>query len=165
MRLEVNIQMQGVEELEAALAKLSHKAQNLAPVFHDFGNTLTQGIEESFDGQRSYDGTSWEALKPSTLAYKQKHGGSKILQSGESNLYESIAYNAESNSLTVGVNAYSDDGYPYPLVHQFGTTKAGRAKNTTIPERPFMPIDEDGNVYEEVKEELLELLEEYLSEF
>jgi phage gpG-like protein len=50
-------------------------------------------------------------------------------------------------------------------VHQFGTTKAGRAKNTTIPERPFMPIDEDGNVYEEVKEELLELLEEYLSEF
>ncbi len=163
--MKVNIQLQGIEQLEAALDTLAYKAKNLKPVFHDMGNTITAGIEDSFDNERSYDGTSWEALKPSTLAYKKKHGGSKILQSQDSNLYESIAYEASSNALVVGVNAYSEDGYPYPLVHQFGTDKAGKNKNTEIVKRPFMPIDDNGELYVEVKEELSELLEDYLSDF
>jgi len=162
--MKVNIELQGVEQLEEALDTLVLKAQDLTPVFHDLGNTLTQGIEESFDNERSFDGTSWEALKPSTIAYKAKHGGSKILQSRDSNLYESIAYDASSNSLMVGVNAYSEGGYPYPLVHQFGTKKAGRDKNTEIVARPFMPIGENGEIYSEVKVELLALLKEYLTE-
>jgi len=163
--MKVNIELKGIEQLESTFDALAQKAQNLTPVFHDLGNTLTQGIEDSFDNERSYDGTSWEALKPSTLAYKTKHGASKILQSKDSNLYESIAYEASSNALFVGVNAYSDEGYPYPLVHQFGTNKAGRNKNTEIVARPFMPIDDNGELYVGVKEELLELLEEYLSDF
>ena len=162
--MKVNIDLQGIDQIEKGLDKLVTKAQNLTPVFHDLGNTLTQGIEDSFDNERSYDGTSWEALKPSTLRYKAKHGGSKILQSKDSNLYESITYDASSRSLTVGVNAYSDDGYPYPLVHQFGTDSAGRNKNTEIVARPFMPIKENGELYGKVNVELLELLEDYLSD-
>lgn len=163
--MQVNIEIQGIETLEAALTKLSNKAQNLEPVFHDMGNTLTAGIEESFDNEKSYDGTSWEALSPSTLAYKDKHGGNKILQSKDSNLYESIGFNIDRNSLVVGVNAYSDEGYPYPLVHQFGTDKAGKSGNVTIPARPFMPIDKNGKLYDGVQKELIGLLEDYLSDF
>lgn len=163
--MQINIEMQGIETLEAALTKLSQKAQNLEPVFHDMGNTLTAGIEESFDNEKSYDGTSWEALSPSTLAYKNKHGGNKILQSKDSNLYESIGFNVSAKRLTVGVNAYSEDGYPYALVHQFGTDKAGKSGKVVIPARPFMPIDDNEHVYSSVQEDLLELFEEYLQDF
>jgi phage gpG-like protein len=97
-------------------------------------------------------------LAESTKKYKARHGGSKILQSRDRNLRESTGYHADNDSVIVGVNAYSSKGYPYPIVHQFGS------EDGKIVARPFMPITHDGELYDNVKVEVLDILLEYLGE-
>jgi phage gpG-like protein len=103
-------------------------------------------------------------LAESTKKYKARHGETKILQSRDRNLRESTGYHADNDSVIVGVNAYSSKGYPYPIVHQFGTDKAGRNNDVHIEARSFMPITHDGELYDNVKSEVLDILLEYLGE-
>ncbi len=157
--MNVNIQTQGIEEIEQLLAQISAKAQNLSPIFHDMGNSLSENIEERFDSESDFDGNEWDPLADSTLIAKSKKGkGSNKMLQLDKDLYESIGFYADDISLVVGVNAQAK-GYAYPLVHQFGS------KDGKTPARRFMPIDSDGNLDEGVKEEVLDLLEEFLTSF
>lgn len=154
----INIQVTGADQVDHAIAQLLHKMQNLQKPFGAVGAYLTNIMEESFDSETSPDGHAWHPLADSTKAYKAKHGGSKILQSSGRNLRESTGYNADDMSVIVGVNAYSKDRYPYPIVHQFGT------EDGEIKARPFMPITRDGELYDNVNVEVLDILLGYLGE-
>lgn len=154
----INIQVTGADQVDHAIADLLHKMQNLQKPFSAVGSYLTNIIEESFDSETSPDGHAWHPLADSTKAYKEKYGGSKILQSKDRNTRESIGYSADSDSVIVGVNAYSKDRYPYPIVHQFGT------EDGKIEARPFMPITHDGELYDNAKIEVLDILLGYLGE-
>lgn len=154
----INIQVTGADQVDHAIAQLLDKMQNLQKPFSAVGSYLTNIMEESFDSETSPDGHAWHPLADSTKAYKEKHGGSKILQSSGRNLRESTGYSADSNSVIVGVNAYSKDRYPYPIVHQFGT------EDGKIEARPFMPITNDGELYDNAKIEVLDILLGYLGE-
>lgn len=154
----INIQVTGADQIDHAIAQLLHKMQNLQKPFSAIGSYLTNIMEESFDSETSPDGHAWHPLADSTKAYKAKHGGSKILQSSGRNLRESTGYNADDTSVIVGVNAYSKDRYPYPIVHQFGT------EDGKIEARPFMPITRDGELYDNVNVEVLDILLGYLGE-
>lgn len=147
-----------------AIEQLHRKIGNLSEPMGDIGNYLMNMTEESFDNERSPDGEAWHPLAESTLRFKAKYGGHKILQSKDRNLRESITNEATDSSVMVGVNAYSADGYPYPIVHQFGTDKAGRSKSVRIEARPFFPITQDGELYDNVKVEVLEIIMGYLGE-
>lgn len=160
----ISIAVTGADQIDQAIADLLHKAQNLERPFNAIGNYLTNIMEESFDSETSPDGHAWHPLADSTKAYKEKHGGSKVLQSKDRNLRESTGYSADDKSMIVGVNAYSKDQYPYPIVHQFGTDKAGRNKDVHIEARPFMPITSDGELYDNAKIEVLDILLGYLGE-
>lgn len=160
----INIQVTGADQVDHAIADLLHKMQNLQKPFNAVGSYLTNIMEESFDSETSPDGHAWHPLADSTKAYKEKHGGSKMLQSRDRNTRESTGYNADDTSVIVGVNAYSKDRYPYPIVHQFGTDSAGRNKDVKIEARPFMPITPDGELYDNVKVEVLDILLGYLGE-
>lgn len=160
----INIQVTGADQVDHAIAQLLHKMQNLQKPFGAVGAYLTNIMEESFDSETSPDGHAWHPLADSTKAYKAKHGGSKILQSSGRNLRESTGYSADDTSVIVGVNAYSKDRYPYPIVHQFGTDSAGRNKDVHIEARPFMPITHDGELYDNAKIEVLDILLGYLGE-
>jgi len=160
----VNIQVTGADEIDHAIMQLLHKMQNLQKPFNAVGSYITNIMEESFDSETSPDGHAWHPLADSTKAYKEKHGGSKILQSKDRNMRESTGYHADDTSVIVGVNAYSNKGYRYPIVHQFGTDKAGRNKDVHIEARPFMPITHDGELYDNVKIEVLDILLGYLGE-
>ncbi len=154
----INIQVTGADQVDHAIAQLLHKMQNLQKPFGAVGAYLMNIMEESFDSETSPDGHAWHPLADSTKAYKAKHGGSKILQSSGRNLRESTGYNADDTSMIVGVNAYSKDRYPYPIVHQFGT------EDGKIEARPFMPITRDGELYDNVNVEVLDILLGYLGE-
>lgn len=154
----ITIQVTGADQIEQAISELLHKAQNLEKPLNAVGNYLTNIMEESFDSETSPDGKAWHPLAESTKAYKAKHGGNKILQSGDRNLRESTGYSSDDKSVIVGVNAYSKDRYPYPIVHQFGT------EDGKIAARPFMPITQDGELYDNVNEEVLDILLGYLAE-
>lgn len=154
----INIKVTGADQVDHAIAQLLHKMQNLQKPFGAVGTYLTNIMEESFDSETSPDGHAWHPLADSTKAYKAKHGGSKILQSSGRNLRESTGYSADDTSVVVGVNAYSKDRYPYPIVHQFGT------EDGKIEARPFMPITSDGELYDNAKIEVLDILLGYLGE-
>lgn len=154
----ISIHVTGGDQIEQAISELLHKAQNLEKPLNAIGNYLTNIMEESFDSETSPDGEAWHPLAESTKAYKAKYGGSKILQSKDRNLRESTGYSADSDSVIVGVNAYSTKGYPYPIVHQFGT------EDGKIEARPFMPITRDGELYDNVNVEVLDILLGYLGE-
>ena len=154
----INIKVTGADQVDHAIADLLHKMQNLQKPFSAVGSYLTNIMEESFDSETSPDGHAWHPLADSTKAYKEKYGGNKILQSSGRNLRESTGYSADDTSVVVGVNAYSKDRYPYPIVHQFGT------EDGKIEARPFMPITSDGELYDNVNVEVLEILLGYLGE-
>lgn len=154
----INIQVTGADQVDHAIADLLHKMQNLQKPFSAVGSYLTNIMEESFDSETSPDGHAWHPLADSTKAYKEKYGGSKILQSKDRNTRESTGYSADDTSVIVGVNTYSKDRYPYPIVHQFGS------EDGKIEARPFMPITSDGELYDNAKIEVLDILLGYLGE-
>lgn len=170
----IHIQVTGADQAEQVLSELMGKMRSLRQPMNAIGNYMTNIMEESFDNEASPDGEAWHPLKIRTI--HDSYGGNqytkkgvqtkrfqkfsqnrKILQDTRT-LRESTGYSADSDSVIVGVNAYSKDRYPYPIVHQFGT------ENGDIPARPFMPITQDGELYDNVKEEVLDILLEYLAE-
>lgn len=155
----IEIKIIGVPRIEEAMRRLQSKLTSLKSPMSEIGTFLTNTMEESFDNEQSPDGTPWHPLKESTKRYKAKHGGSKILQSKDSNMYESINSQADEHSVIAGVNAFSKDGYPYPLVHHFGS------KNGNIVARSFFPITKEGNLTHGIEEEIYSIFEDYLKEF
>lgn len=158
--MNVTIEITGADELNKLFSKIIKRVKDMQPVMDSAGEYLRNTIEESFASGRSADGEVWSPLADSTLNQKHKDGSmqsmGKLLYA-EGTLFESIDYEATSHDLTVGVNAYSDGDYPYPVVHQFGS------KDGKTPARPFMPINSDGELYDNVKEELIDLLKDFLA--
>lgn len=142
----------------SAIERLYQKAHHLRQPMDDIGNFLTNIMEDSFDSETAPDGQAWHPLADSTKKFKAKHGGYKILQSADRNTRESTGYLADDMSVIVGVNAYSKDEYPYPIVHQFGT------EDGKIEARPFMPITSEGELYDNVDVEVMDIILGYLSE-
>ncbi len=97
------------------------------------------------------------SIKPVTIASKKKRGYAdpeRILY-GEGEMQEGVTSESNSRSASVGFNVVSEKGYPYPEVHQYGT-KDGKLKA-----RPFLPMDEDGELARHVEEEILDILDEH----
>lgn len=155
------VEMKGNEEVEALLQQLAQRAQEMRPAMEEIGNYLQNVIEESFESGRAPDGTVWTPLADSTLDRKHRDGGmqsmGKLLYE-EGTLFEGIGYDADGSSVAVGVNAYSKEGYPYPVVLNFGT------EDGKLPARRFMPFDENGELDDNVREEVVDLLVDFLSE-
>lgn len=177
----ITIQVTGADQAAQLFERLLQKAHNLHKPMSSIGSFLTKIMEESFDTETSPDGHVWHPLKIRTIhdsydgnkrytkkGVQTKHfqkfsTNRKILQDSRT-LRESTGYSADSDSVIVGVNAYSKDQYPYPIVHQFGTDKAGRNKDVHIEARPFMPITQGGELYDNINEEVLDILLGYLGE-
>jgi phage gpG-like protein len=155
--VNVEIKIQGIEKIDEMLEKIVKKAGDLEPVLHAIGGGMVGNIHYSFDNEQSPDGEAWDPLADSTLLDKSKHGKRSVMLQRDMDLYNSIGFFADGDSLAVGVNAYSKGDYPYPVVHQFGS------KDGKIPARRFMPIDSDGELDDGVKEEILDLLEDFLA--
>ncbi|WP_297578735.1 phage virion morphogenesis protein [uncultured Helicobacter sp.] len=140
-----------IEELQDKLERLSKALENKTPLLRRIANTMQNTIEESFDKQASPFGEKWKPNAPKTL---QKKRGNKILiQSGL--LSQSFTQKVTGNSAQVGTNKQ------YAAIHQFGG-KAGRNKRVTIPARPFMPINKNGEIPKDLGERLEGEVVDYL---
>lgn len=139
-----------------SLKEFQKRLNNLAKDFNDPKEILNEiGIltknksEESFEKQTSPFGGGWKANAPATLI--QKRGNKILTQSGL--LRTSLTYKLGNQSVTIGTNK------EYAPIHQFGG-KAGRGKKVIIPARPFLPINDKGEIPKDFGEELLKILEE-----
>lgn len=140
-----------LEELQDKLERLSKILENKTPLLRRIANTMQNTIEESFQSQASPFGEKW---KNNATATKRKKRGNKILiQSGL--LSQSFTQKVTGSSAQVGTNKQ------YAAIHQFGG-KAGRGKKVSIPARPFMPINKNGEIPKDLGERLENEVVDYL---
>ena len=153
--MQISIKAKGINKLQDNLKNISNKAKNTAPLMAELANHLYNVTDRSFENQSSPDGISWNPLKASTLKTKKKNQ-SKILYR-EGDMQESLNVESSNDTASVGLNA-TKDGYPYPIVHQFGRLDG------TMDARPFLPIHDDDTLYDNIAEELEEIVEDYIKE-
>ncbi len=150
--MEVNIEATGIGDIQKALHTLKDKTQDTAPLMAELSNHLYNIVEDSFENQSSPDGKKWSPIKQTGRI--KKGGPQKILfKSGD--MQDSLVKDSSNDTAEIGLNATSN-GYPYALVHQFGTLDG------KIESRAFMPIKNDGSLYDGVQDELIEIVEEYI---
>lgn len=140
--IEVKIQDQAIQ---AEFGRLISRSRNLSPVMRAIARHLHNTTEDAFAQERSPFGPAWKAIK-----YRQ----GKILQD-TGKLAASIARDSGNDYAQLSA------GVIYAAIHQFGG-QAGRGKKVTIPARPFMPINQQGELPENSRSLILELLQKHL---
>lgn len=177
----MSIEITGIEELQAKLQKLETKldGSGMQKTMEKIGDFIKTDIELSFENEKSPFGQKWKPLSSVTAfmaiggkksgftkngkrqrkGFLKKwgaHGSKRILvESGK--LANKWDFKATNNSVTVFNNS-SNDGFPYGLTHQFGTSNAF-GKGINIPARPFLPIDESGNLETALNKSIIDELE------
>jgi len=139
------------KRLNKLLKELRAKGQDFSPLTAEIASYLTTATDENFENQSAFDGTPWDRLADSTI--RAKGHDVKLYNSGK--MRDSLSGDSDGHKAVVGLNAYSN-GHPYPAVHQFGSDKT--------PARAFLPFDEDKQLYNEAKEEIITLVREFLEE-
>ena len=150
--MQVNIEVTGLDELRNKLQEIQSRAIDTEPLMAELSNHLYNIVDESFQNEKTPDGKSWSPIKPR----KSDRSPNKILRD-EGDMQDSLTAQSSKDEAIIGFNATSN-GYPYPIVHQFGT------KDGKIESRAFMPIHEDGSLYDETEKELFEIVEDYMNE-
>jgi len=133
--------------VDDALRQLTKRLHNTAPLMATLAEQLYTITDESFDAQRSPDGTPWADLAPATWKYKQS--GRKLYESGT--LRDSLYANSSPTHAEVGVHAVNK-GFEYGLSHQFG------AQKRNIPARPFFPLNDDGTLMDFAEADIVETI-------
>lgn len=142
------------EQPKQGLNALQQKTTNLKPILSKIGTRLLEITEASFEDEKAADGKPWVELSPSYLNYKKKSGKTKkLVRKGI--LIGSIEDLVTQDTLIIGTNI------EYAPIHQFGGI-AGLNHSAKIPARPFLPIDKDGHMYQNVVSEILGILEKEL---
>lgn len=130
-------------EIRRALANLLALGQG-RDLMRKVANVVRQDVEETFDKERSPDGTAWQKLNPiyQERRYRQGYDGAILQRRGD--LINSLNIDYGDNFALVGVSE------PYGQYHQFGTQRG-------LPARPFLGVSETGI------EELKQLLQRELA--
>ena len=144
------MKVEGLEHIREKFQELKNKAQDTSPLMAELANHLYNVVDTSFEKQETPDGISWNPIKPR----KNDNHPEKMLYD-EGIMQGSLSAESNNDEAMVGLNATSN-GYPYPIVHQFGT------KDGKVEARAYMPIHEDGSIYEDTGKELEEIVEDYL---
>lgn len=152
MQIDVN----ELDNLQIKLNQFQNNLTNTKPLMLEIANHLHNITVESFEKESSPDGKKWSPIK--ITGYVSKYYSKILYQEGD--LQGSLYSKATKDSATVGLNAVSN-GFQYPLTHQFGTNNAW-GRGIVVPARPFLPIDSNGNIYEGVEKELMEIVDDYV---
>ena len=153
----MSIQADGLDEVREIFREIQARANNLCPYFQGIGEILVTSIQENYENKKSSSGTPWTPLKAKTLARKRRIGIDPQMLRGENATIErtlDFKIKSDCSGVTAGVH---QGGYPYLAVHQFGS----RSRN--IPARPFLPVGSDGKLDSRVKAEIMEFLENELT--
>ena len=148
------------QPVRAAMAQLLAKSQDQRVAMTDIGEALKIYIDTRFATQSGPNGQKWlsdslltiEAFIKARGGYSAKTGrlnkkgvaltaNKKVLQGLTGELRRTIYWQAFQNSLVVA------SPKPYAAIHQFGGPfKAWGKQTLQMPARPFMPIDQNGNL-------------------
>ena len=151
--MQVTLKVENLEGVQRRLEKIGQNISDTTPLMKEMGNYLYNISRDSFDNQKDPNGRSWSPLSDSTKKYKKT---SKILYA-DGDLQDKFIFKASKNEAVVGTNS-NYRGYDYPSVHQFGT------KDKKTPARTFMPFDINGELYDNVENDLVEIVVDFLED-
>ena len=138
-------------QLQAWLQLIESTVGDLKPLMRSIAAELTSQTEENFEDQGR---PPWAALSAVTVASREKTGTwpGQILQVSAGGLAASIVSRSDHNSALVGSNK------PYAAMMQFGGEQA-RFPHLwgDIPGRPYLPMDDQGQLQPEAEEAILDL--------
>jgi phage virion morphogenesis protein len=164
------------DDVKQALAALQQRLNNMQPAMQGIGETIMERAKRRFDTSTAPDGTPWQPLSASTYLsiinnldakhWKKdgslnkkgltKMGGRKPLVD-EGDLSRQFFVSADQTSVTVS------NTMVYAAIHQFGGM-AGRNRQVKIPARPFLPVSAAGDLDATEREQVLQVIADYLSE-
>lgn len=159
----------------AALRQLRGRLDDMSPALKEIGEDLTAIAKQTFSTSTSPWGNRWAPNAEATiLAHLAKFSGSYSKRTGRLTaagsrrtinkkpligetrmLSTDIFPDVEGNTLTIG------SPFPWAAIQNLGGM-AGRGKKIRIPARPFMPIDELGNIAPIAQTAVMDVLERYL---
>lgn len=134
--MSMNIDIEGLEELNSFIQERIERVQNLELLKNDIGILIQEDIDNNFEKESSPDGVDWQDWAPATEEYRRRSGNDlgKILNLNN-DLRPSISYETTGNSIKAGVLR----GPAYARIHQKGG-QTGRNGRTTIPARPYIGL-------------------------
>lgn len=145
MRIDVHEQL---SEVNATLSEIYQRLDGgLTPLMQAIGAIVEGSTRERFGTKTAPDGTSWAALRPSTVAIKNGRG-SLMVDRGD--LMRSITHHATAVSIEVGTDR------PYAKYLQTGTKKSDGTQRMVA--RPFLGLSEDD--FTDIRELLNDFLED-----
>ena len=155
------VTVEGLDEAMAMLEDLQDFCDNPQPLFDVVVYELNKETEKAIVGQKSATtGRKYEPLKPSTQKKKGK---------GPNDALKSNSYNTSQVIKKISGNAH--DGMevevevPYADVHQFGNRDNEYYGNRApIPQRPFLPIKNDGTFTQKFDEKIESIIEDLIEE-
>lgn len=142
-------------EAMRSLARLTHSVNNLSPLMREIVAALHYETEENFATQGRH---KWHDLADSTKARRAKLGkwpGMMLQVDGQ--LAGSISTSSDSRRAVIGSNKV------YAAMQQFGGKKSTFSNLWgDIPARPYLPIDDAGNLQPEAEIRVLDVATRYL---
>lgn len=144
------------QRVQATLRKIEWAVGELAPLMRGIAAELASQTEENFGEEGRPE---WDDLSDVTKARREKSGNwpGQMLQVSSAGLAASITTQATDSSALVGSNK------PYAAMMQFGGTKSDFPHLWgDIPDRPFLPMDAEGELQPEAEEAILDLAMNHL---
>ena len=119
----------------------------MRPVMMEIGEDLLDSTRERFKTSTAPDGSVWPELSEKTVLARMNKTG-KGLRSGTGTkplvdtgqLSSTIRYQIADGGASVVIGTNRSFGAYNSSIHQYGTSRAGRKRNVTIPARPFLGL-------------------------
>jgi len=116
--------IRGADALEKAIKSLD-AAMDTRQILDQGAAILFNRIRTRFLQEIDPEGVKWPPSKAALWRHAHDKGGGTLFDTGK--LFHSLQLFAESpTSRSIGTNATSDKGFPYPIVHQFGLGQVRR---------------------------------------
>ena len=160
--MQITMQLENLEAVKRKLEDIEGNITDTAPLMGEIANYLKNQAVDSFENERDWNNKPWSPLSSATYLFKQKKGkpDKKLFYDG--GMQGALISESDNDSAKVGITTVNDDDYFYPMVHQFGADNAGRNKKVKIPQREFMPITIDGEIYSDVMDTIGEITVEFI---
>ena len=141
----MGVGIKGLQRVQKRLEEIGKFDKNTREMLVKIANVAKNEITLAFENEKSPFGSQWSELEDSTKKQKEKLGyGNKKKLYREGDLTARwVIVPKGNNAVRLVSSARSGLDFAYGLVHQYGTNKAGRKRNTKIKARPFLPIHKE----------------------
>ena len=135
-------------DFERGMARLLQNMENRRPITAGIAAELLSMSEDNFASE-SWGGDPWEQSKRAA-----KENGKTLQKTGQ--LAASLTTQSSNDFARIGTNKV------YAAIHHMGG-QAGRGRKVNIPARPYLPINNSGNLQANADKQILDIVKDALA--